>query len=113
MTRPHDLPPLWDGHRVEWFGPWRQIETSARFHLPLKDQACRHACGSLATPLSCRGVVHDGNPEGPRQLSVARCPDCHHDTVYDLETGEFWDLDDSDYGPEGSYDEATHQGVLF
>jgi len=40
------------------------------------------------------------------RLDAFRCPDCHHDVVSDMQTGEVWDLDLSDYGDAGSTDPA-------
>lgn len=37
-----------------------------------------------------------------RTLHASRCVGCGHDQVLDTETNELWDLDDSDYGPDGS-----------
>jgi hypothetical protein len=36
------------------------------------------------------------------RLFAFRCQDCRHDQVLDLNTRELWDLDHTDYGPEGS-----------
>ena len=36
------------------------------------------------------------------QLHASRCPGCGLDTVFDVDTGECWALDDSDYGDDGS-----------
>ena len=35
-------------------------------------------------------------------LILQRCPDCGFDTVWDTKAAQWWDLDDSDYGDEGS-----------
>lgn len=37
-----------------------------------------------------------------RDLVAFRCVDCGHDVVHDRRTGEDWDLDETDYGPDGS-----------
>lgn len=36
------------------------------------------------------------------RLHAYRCQDCRHDQVWDTETDEWWDLDHTDYLPEGS-----------
>lgn len=116
MSRPFDLPPKWDGASVEWLGEWEEEPwTSHRFHAPLADFACRNRCGSLAPRLTRRGVVGDPSVTAIHRLLlyVTRCPDCGHDTVLRLDTDEAWDLDDTDYGPDGSYDETKMQGELF
>lgn len=38
------------------------------------------------------------------QLFAFRCPDCGLDSVWDMRTDEWWVLDESDYGPDGSTD---------
>lgn len=123
----HDLPPRWDGRRVEWRG-WQQAPTTTlRFHLPPQCRCCTE-CGSLDAPHLNRGAVWAlpveglappgddvvlalvetarrqaaqaaGRPVG--QLFALRCPDCHHDQIGD-DRGQWWDLGDSDYGDDGS-----------
>lgn len=38
------------------------------------------------------------------QLFAFRCPDCGLDTVWDMRTDEWWLLEESDYGADGSTD---------
>lgn len=108
--RRHDLPPAWDGHPVTW-GPWHAATTTLRFHLELHELACE-ACGSLEEQLVATGrraagdvdqVVEGGRvvlSDADTRLYAFRCPDCGHDQV--LEGDELWDLDETDYGDDGS-----------
>lgn len=113
QSREHDLPPKWDGHPVEWDG-WS--EASDIFICPPPgDEPC-HMCGSVRRGLITGGTVTADWPDGVAairqarlrervtrwRLSVFRCPDCRHDTVWDMRTDQWWDLDHSDYGPDGS-----------
>lgn len=112
----HDLPPKWDSVPVQW-EPWENSPTT----LCVKGlrEPCGH-CGSRTHPVAAHGtrivpipdsVVSIGLPAyGATKeriqrmaLLVLRCPDCRHDTVWDPWTDEWWDLDDSDYGDEGSF----------
>lgn len=36
------------------------------------------------------------------RLHAFRCTDCKHDVVWDRDTDEWWTLDHTDYGDEGS-----------
>jgi len=125
----HDLPPLWDGHRVEWKG-WETYWTTADWHM--KPVTCNE-CGSrdksamntgLVYPLAGEtvtmtrlkrsknqpGRTYEVTQEIPATptywLHVWRCPSCHLDTVWDRRDDTWWDLDESDYGVEGSTDGA-------
>lgn len=125
MTRVYDLPPKWDGRVVEWRGWERSVTLLCGG--PDWAQQC-HACGSKEVPLRNPGVVHPIPGQTFRKdhvrrtksgkeyvsgtvpvaawpvlrLFASRCSDCEHDTVWDEETDEWWDLDHTDYGPEGS-----------
>ncbi len=126
--RANDLPPRWDGHRVEWKGWEVPPPSSIRFHMP--PECCR-ACGSIEPAQHNRGVIwsepgevvpfrrpksyanavsnqaarRDGVVLG--SLTAIRCPDCRYDTVLGPERSglarEVWDLDESDYTDQGSY----------
>lgn len=126
LLREHDLPPRWDGLATVWDGWETQIPA---FVCPPPKSSCCSACGSLATPVVNRGrvarvpaVTHDrirehddkrarlgagnghlaGRPVALYRLHAFRCPDCRHDVVWDVDTDEWFDLDHTDYGPEGS-----------
>lgn len=107
QLREHDLPPKWDGRPVTWRG-WRDLPTDGVFICfrgkePEPDH-CK-ACGSVATSRVNRGTTAmrlGGKDRIIDVLSAYRCPDCHHDVVNVEDTGEWWDLDHTDYGPEGS-----------
>lgn len=122
------LPPMWDGARVEWT---QMDRFAAAFEMfvcppPKKPERCSN-CKSTRGPVTWKGLRHPidgelfettvtkmgrwGRPvEVPRQvpawpvydLCAFRCVDCLHDEVWDMRTGEWWDLGPEDYGPEGS-----------
>lgn len=121
-----DLPALWDGRGVEWKG-WTSGVTTARFH-DLKPRCCERCASrgeeslNLGVVAPLPGATFDVHiarrlPSGREylrtvakdawpivQLVAFRCPDCRLDTVWDKETDEWWTLDESDYGDEGSTD---------
>lgn len=116
----HDLPPLWDGQRVEW-SPWSDTHPgSLAFHSAPDTFACV-GCGWIRdTQLYAIGRIHpepgttyDGVPVTwpVTALAARRCPGCHLDHVTELETGTVWDLEPSDYTTTGSWPEP--EGVLF
>lgn len=116
--RQHDLPPKWDGITILWRA-WATIHSSMRFHA--KPEKCVE-CGSIAeravaagsVPLAECASLSMSRVEGEwvRTLTPApghwfrlvafRCPDCAHDTVWDVDRDEWYDLDFQDYGDEGS-----------
>lgn len=121
----NDLPPSWDGRKVTW-DEWSNIRTSLAYHLKPEEMACDQ-CGAVDESLIAWGL-RDPTPgatmsqtqtkttrsgkkyaiavEAPacpmRDLYAARCRHCGHDVVTDTETDERWDLDETDYGPQGS-----------
>ncbi|RHA38703.1 hypothetical protein [Cellulomonas rhizosphaerae] len=133
VSAPRELPRAWDGRTVIW-GPWHDVRTSLVWHLPPADFACP-ACGLIEESPCAVGTVrplpgetttvqHEKRlPSGRTYwrtetraatpvlaLFARRCTGCGHDQVHDRRTDEVWDLDDSDYGPEGS----THvEGSLW
>jgi hypothetical protein len=125
----HDLPPLWDGRRVEWKG-WTSDASTLGWHG--RPQTCE-VCGHVGDRAINLGLVfpHPGEtmtePKTVRSkrvkgreyvrnvtvlarpiywLTAFRCSSCHLDTVWDRRTDEWWDLDPSDYGDDGSTDGA-------
>lgn len=113
--REHDLPPRWDGLPVEW-GCWD--DTGRAFMCPPpKPQRCAR-CGSEHPRLINVGRLWTDPATappaiGPTRLrrgrhlvgviSAFRCPDCGHDSVLD-HLGNEWDLDETDYTDDGSWD---------
>lgn len=127
LLREHDLPPYWDGLAVVWDGWQTTLRNQVFLCPPPKSPPCCAACGSLAEPVSNRGLVaiwpslthddlhddvenrrrlgtlaHKRKPRGTWRLRAFRCPDCRHDQVWDVDADETWDLDHTDYGPDGS-----------
>lgn len=112
--RAHDLPPRWDGLPVQW-GQWS--DTGDVFLCPPPKPSPCGRCGSLRPPLLNSGriwtdprtappAIGKARLSGGRHLvgmvTVFRCPDCQHDTALDP-AGEHWDLDETDYTDEGSF----------
>lgn len=110
--RQHDLPPRWDGMPVEW-GNW--TDTDDIFICPPpKPEKCEH-CRSTRPPLMNLGRIWTDPATTPaigggRQivanLAALRCPDCRRDHVLLLAHGEWqaWNLDETDYTDDGSWD---------
>lgn len=126
LDRP--LPVSWDGRALQW-GSWEQTSLVFLCDRSKRKNGLTHpecsACGSirpalravaLRSPLPTDTIDGDylrthrnGRPvyaQEPapayRDLIAHRCLDCGHDSVVDMRTGEAWDLDETDYGPEGS-----------
>ncbi len=122
------LPALWDGRPVEWdeftLEPVTFICDRSKRKNGLLVPTC-DACGHTGPKLRATGLrapergateageylrlhrngtpVYAVDPARPlRDLHATRCTACGHDQVYDIATGEAWDLDETDYGPEGS-----------
>src|SRR5690606_17281672 len=109
-------PPLWDGCRVQWHDA-----VSLRSVTHIGGTPCA-GCGSTTAPADTlagrvdpkpgamttasrekrtrsghRYTVREEVPAWPMaRLSLTRCLACGHETVYDMETDQLWDLDDSD-----------------
>ena len=117
--RVHDLPPKWDGHRVEW-GGWRTPPPATLDLHGVHADCCTH-CASTAPKAVNFGVVwaapvglilfpakrrwrgtQSGGDHAVQWLTAYRCPDCRTDEVEDRMTRELWVLDDADYD-DGSY----------
>ncbi|WP_102158706.1 hypothetical protein [Zhihengliuella halotolerans] len=117
-----ELPPKWDGVPVRW-GRWSAHRTTLPLHSKPNDLVC-HECGAVDErminfgtrppapgamftvpryrPGRKIGVVGRVPAWAVRDLIAFRCRHCRHDQVHDQRTGDVWDLDGSDYGPEGS-----------
>lgn len=100
------LPPAWDGRPVDWHGWHQPIEARALF--PCENNGLRRdpqpcsGCGHPFQPWWAQGLTADGRTS----ITVERCGFCN--TTIAFETGpdgtSEWTLDDSDYGPEGGFD---------
>jgi hypothetical protein len=121
-ARAHDLPPLWDGRPVQW-SDWTDEaglagRTTLVFHVPADHWACT-GCGWIRdSELRAVGTLLPGGGVTDMwphvRLVVRRCPGCHLDEVTDIDTGEVWDLEDTDYTDAGSWpDDIPTQGTLF
>lgn len=119
LAREHDLPPRWDGHPVTWTS-WGPVPAAFLCPPPAgprcpschTDAGQLHAAGTILRELrtsstgSTGSVVRarTGGPLG--RLDVFRCTGCQLDTVHDQDGG-IWDLDATDYGPNGSQPPAA------
>lgn len=86
------LPSKWDGHRVNW-GDWWPMPLSVCGKLPNQCEVC----GASVPPQSSIGHIQGL----PIMLALLRCGNCGYTTVFDGK--QHWELDEDDYGPEGSY----------
>lgn len=101
-----DMPPLWDGVAVTWAEWTDEPLSTMRFHSTEEDWSC-HRCGSLERRLWSVGYVQHINERRGRtwrvtRFTAMRCRTCRTDTVHDSLHGTDWELDASDYGPNGS-----------
>jgi hypothetical protein len=118
--RQHDLPPRWDGLPVEW-EPWTPTTATFICPPPRKPLTC-HRCGDPRPPEVSIGRIWTDPDTAPPAIGVARlrngrhvvavisahrCPGCSHDTVF--EGDQAWDLDETDYTEDGSWDNASRR----
>lgn len=135
MTREHGLPPYWDGLPVLW-GAWRGDTPFIMCGRAPVQSPC-HSCGLIRPRALARGytatsplATHETlrrrrdeiaayrpgygmplpRPLGFYRLTAFRCTHCGADSVYDHDTGQSWDLDDTDYGDGGSCEDGLVQG---
>ncbi|MDP9820403.1 hypothetical protein [Nocardioides massiliensis] len=131
LLREHDLPPRWDGRAVVWEG-WEYAPiTTLHLHMrPDVCEGCGmptmergFPCWSTNKGLRADSarLTHDDyraeeeararlpfrvKGKMPRywwiELHAFRCHHCQLDTVWDTATDEWWVLDHTDYGDDGS-----------
>lgn len=102
------LPVAWDGYPVEW-GAFESEPFMCQVNMDgtseiVPPELCWH-CGVRAERVTAEGTVEI--PNWPYRLMLSRCTRCGHDRVRNGSTGQEWDLDESDYGPSGSWEDAT------
>ncbi len=119
MTRKHDLPPKWDGLPVKWSSTWKPEADIIGWEPDPCPQCGRigrraYKLGTVYQPEPPHIGVDTHNRHGPAPILtiyVSRCPYCGHDTAVTMDhhsrPPEQCDLDDSDYGDEGSYERST------
>lgn len=101
----HRVPERWDGHPIDW-DEWTQAPfICGRTSL----HACEN-CGCTNSGIMRSGWVEQSSYGGnvvilrtaeKKHLILLRCTGCAKTSVWDGQ--QFWDLDEEDYGPEGSY----------
>ena len=113
----HPLPTAWDGRSVKW-DRWESAAEKLFICPPPETEHCE--CGSTSRPFTSRGL-RDPDPKLVQRLErvprierrirlayptyslyAFRCRDCGVVEVWDIESDEWWTLDESDYGPTGS-----------
>lgn len=119
--REYDLPPAWDDLPVEW-GAWEDTATVFICPPPRRPERCGQ-CGGTGPPTINTGRVWTNPATAPAAIGRARmksgrhlvgtiaafrCVDCGHDTVLDP-NGQMWDLDETDYTADGSWDTGTSE----
>lgn len=132
MLRKHDLPPRWDGRAVVWQGweyapsgvficppPTRDVcegcgmpRTERGFpcwstNRGMRADSARLTPDDYATEEAARArLPFRVKGKMPRhwwlELTAFRCHHCQLDTVWQYEGDEWWTLDHTDYGDEGS-----------
>lgn len=100
-----ELPELWDGEPVRWEA-WEE-----RIHVTHLDNSC-DGCGLASSLWQATGFFEKSSTgsewkrRGMRNFHAVRCGWCGHTTVYTMHDEQSWTLDETDYGPAGSYDEV-------
>lgn len=98
--REHDVPPMWDGNPITW-GEWQDGSMSVFICPPPKPEPCPW-CGSLAGTRCRVGETESPWRKARTRLYLTRCVGCSRDQVWDAWADQWWDLDEDDYGPDGS-----------
>lgn len=129
--REHDLPPRWDGRAVVWLG-WEYARPificpppkpdvcegcgmpttergfpawSTNYGMVADSPRLTHADYEAEEAARARlpeRIQHKLERHWWKSLIAYRCHSCSLDHLEDLDTREFWRLDHTDYGPEGS-----------
>lgn len=110
------LPVAWDGHPITWDSPLAEYTVTHP-----NPEPCRK-CGQTRE-LTAGGYYSDGQVDFWRgddgrlhrlvafhRLTLFRCWQCGRDEVYEHDAQAVWDLDDTDYGPDGSW--PTQEAML-
>lgn len=112
----HPLPVAWDGREVKW-SRW---DSSEHIIVCGSRNEPRCECGSTRHPFTAVGLrAADTGPgrfarrHALRDLHAFRCPDCGQVDVWDMDSNEWWTLDESDYGRNGSVPPPEWSGGLF
>lgn len=113
------FPVAWDGHTIRWGRPDSPLVELVLSH-PVPEPCGR--CGRTRH-LVAGGSYTDGEREFWRddagqlhshvayhRITLFRCWQCGHDEVLEHDSRTMWDLDDTDYGPEGSW--PTQEALL-
>jgi hypothetical protein len=113
----HPLPVAWDSREVKW-SRWERPAPVTICGPGVKPSRCD--CGSERDPFVAVGLrAADAGPgrfarrHALRDLHAFRCPDCGQVEVWDMASGEWWTLDDGDYGLEGSTPPPEWSGGLL
>lgn len=117
--RPNELPVAWDGVPLTWGD---LMPLYAMTHV--EPYACNGHNGTSTAVDVYIGKV-PGEPVEPywirdkttgharkrpgwetrhARLVLYRCLDCGHDQVFDTDSDTYWDLDETDYADEGSFE---------
>ncbi|WP_426243723.1 hypothetical protein [Nocardioides sp. LHG3406-4] len=131
MLRVHDLPPTWDGLAVLWSG-WEYASPGLFICPPPLREVCEGcglpttergfpawstnrglvAVSAVLTHDDLRyeeenrarlgALAHRRKPRALFRLHAFRCHSCSLDDIWDTDTDEWWTLDHTDYGDDGS-----------
>lgn len=100
------LPVRWDGVAVEWT-EWGAEQV---FLCPPEPPRPCAGCGLIRPRSMCRGIrhrkgrdPHTGRQRYLRSLFAYRCSACGRDEVHESGSTDWWVLDETDYGPDGSW----------
>jgi hypothetical protein len=104
--RIHSVPVKWDGQEVDWVGFEHPAGTP--IICAAKPLLCPQ-CGTSAQPRINQGRVFNRLNIMVNSLVLQRCMSCGFTQVWDMETDKWFDLDESDYSDDGSYEEVSDE----